>query len=410
MTTESRDLELWEGSSVFVEQGRHWSSAFIWLTAFLFFGSIIWLFTAKVDQTVSARGQLIPSGSVRDIESPSAGVVLDVFIAEGDTVEIGQSLLSFESQGLTASLTAIEQNLQLLKLESDSLSTIIEADGDPSLFGPLPELISTENLAFRAKMQAARNKTKQIRSQLRQLAIRLESKKKSLHLQDQITADLKPLYESGALARNGYFQQLNSLQELRAEVSTLIDEKVRLVALTVGQLNTLHRQEISLRSQLSSIQESISYKTIKAPISGKIFDLGASSYSVVTNSESLLKIVPANPLVANVEISNSDIGFVRIGLPVSVAIDSFPSGEFGYITGFVDSIGSDVLPPDRDSPAKYFPVSVILNQQSVLSGSQQLNLQSGMGLTANIKLRSRPAFSLLTDIFTKQLDGIKRFK
>jgi HlyD family secretion protein len=51
-----------------------------------------------------------------------------------------------------------------------------------------------------------------------------------------------------------------------------------------------------------------------------------------------------------------------------------------------------------------------LQQQEVLAGDQQLNLQSGMGVSANIKLRSRPAISLLTDMFTRQFEGIKRFR
>ena len=33
-----------------------------------------------------------------------------------------------------------------------------------------------------------------------------------------------------------------------------------------------------------------------------------------------------------------------------------------------------------------------------------------MAVTANIKLRSRPVITLVSDMFTKQLDGVKRFR
>ena len=49
-----------------------------------------------------------------------------------------------------------------------------------------------------------------------------------------------------------------------------------------------------------------------------------------------MKIVPESLLVANVDIGNKDIGFVKTGLPVSVGVDSFPPGEFGYIEGVFD--------------------------------------------------------------------------
>ena len=123
-----------------------------------------------------------------------------------------------------------------------------------------------------------------------------------------------------------------------------------------------------------------------------------------------LKLVPANRLQARVAISDGDIGFVKVGLPVNVSVDSFPSGEFGYISGTLTKLGSDVLPPDRQSQKYRFPATVSLKEQSVVAGDQTLNLQSGMGVSANIKLRSRPVISIISDLFTRQLEGVKRFR
>ena len=123
-----------------------------------------------------------------------------------------------------------------------------------------------------------------------------------------------------------------------------------------------------------------------------------------------MKLVPANRLQAKIAISDSDIGFIKVGLPVSVSVDSFPSGEFGYISGTLIKLGSDVLSPDRQSQQYRFPAIVSLKEQSVMAGDQKLNLQSGMGISANIKLRSRPVISIISDLFTKQLEGVKRFR
>ena len=131
---------------------------------------------------------------------------------------------------------------------------------------------------------------------------------------------------------------------------------------------------------------------------------------MVSATSTILKIVPGTKLSANVSIPNSDIGFVKVGQSVSISVDSFPSGEFGYISGSLTSVGSDALPPDSKSQQVYFPAVISLKEQSVLSGTNQLNLQSGMSITGNIKLRSRPAISIITDIFTKQLDGVKQFR
>ena len=173
------------------------------------------------------------------------------------------------------------------------------------------------------KVDASRNQTLQLKSQLDGLDVRIESRKKSLSLRTQIAADLKPVYESGAMSRNNYLQQLNSIQELKAEIASYNSERSRIIGVASSQLNSLNRQALNLRSELDSVIEFISYKTIHAPASGRIFDLKASPSSVVRTSEPLLKIVPTDNLQAQIKISNADIGFVKVGQNVSVAVDSF---------------------------------------------------------------------------------------
>ena len=196
---------------------------------------------------------------------------------------------------------------------------------------------------------------------------------------------------------------------MRAEVATLMEE-ISCNWGVAGQLNQIDRKIIQIRAELVGLKEIISYRTVRAPIDGKVFDAKVSSQMVVNGDQTVLKLVPSNRLQAKVEISDSDIGFVKVGLPVNVSVDSFPSGEFGYIRGKLFKLGSDALPPDQRSSQYRFPATVSLVEQSVISGDQQLNLQSGMGISANIKLRSRPVISIISDLFTKQLDGVKRFR
>ena len=128
------NIKTWEGSSAYVEQGRHWSSALIWLCAVLFGGTLIWAFTAKIDQTVTVRGRLEPSGSVREVESPSAGVVSKVFVKDGDEVTNGQPLFDVEAKGLSSRRKALETTLALFELQARTLKTILSSGGDPSRF------------------------------------------------------------------------------------------------------------------------------------------------------------------------------------------------------------------------------------------------------------------------------------
>ena len=400
----------WEGSSVVVQQGRHWTSALIWISSTLFGAALIWAFTAKVDQTVSVRGRLQPTGSVQEVDSPSNGVVRKVFVNEDERVSAGQPLLDVEAKGLASRREAIEQILQILSLQARSLDTVIASNGDITAMATFPEVPAVDDPALANTLATARNQTLQIKAQLQQIDTRLASLRQSLSLQTRIAEDFKPLFESGAMARNAYLTQLNQVQELKAQLATLQEEKVRVIGAASTQLNEINRQKINLQSELVGLKETIGYRTILAPISGRVFDSQVGPFSVVRTDQILLKIVPENNLQAVVEIPNQDIGFIKVGMPVSVSVDSFPSGEFGYINGTLTKLGSDALKPDQESSAYRFPGTISLEQQKVLSGDQELNLQSGMGVSANIKLRSRPAISIITDLFTKQFEGVKTFR
>ena len=393
-----------------MEQGRHWSSALIWLCATLFGGSLLWAFTAKIDQTVSVRGRLEPSGSVRDVESPSAGVVSKVFVKDGEVVQIGQPLFDVEAKGLASRRQALETTLALFELQGRTLASILNSGGDSSRLDNVPDIPIVEDPTLNAQLNTARKQSQQFRSRLEQIEARLTSRRSTLNLKEQIAIDMKPVYENGAMARNQYLLQLNQVQETRAEVSTLEEEKSRVIGQIASRLNQIDRQMIQIRAELVGLNETISYRTVRAPIAGKVFDVKVSPQTVVGADQELLKLVPANLLQAKIEISDRDIGFIRVGLPVNVSVDSFPAGEFGYISGTLTKLGLDVLPPDRQSQQYRFPATVSLKEQSVEAGTKKLNLQSGMGISANINLRSRPVISIISDLFTKQLDGVKRFR
>tara|TARA_Y100001968_G_scaffold233574_1_gene216543 strand:- start:41 stop:1171 length:1131 start_codon:yes stop_codon:yes gene_type:complete len=376
----------------------------------MFVGALIWAFTARIDQTITVRGRLQPSGSVREVESPSAGVVSKVYIKDGDIVTSGQPLFIVEAKGLVSRRSGLANTLAILDVQATSLRAIIKARGDATKIVSMPALPAIDDPDLSSKLVIAQQQSQLILSQLSQIAFRLDSREKTLKLQKEIAEDLKPLYEVGAIARNQYLNKLNQVQEVRADVQSLKEERSRILGQAAVQLNQLNTQMINLRSQLVEIGETLEYRTVKAPIDGKIFDTKVSPYSVVNGGSAVVKIVPDNRLEASVQISNKDIGFVKTGMAVNVSVDSFPSGEFGYLQGTLKTIGSDALPPTNDTPGYTFPATISLKQQEVVSGGKMLNLQSGMGVNANIKLRSRPVISLLTDLFTKQLEGVSRFR
>lgn len=123
-----------------------------------------------------------------------------------------------------------------------------------------------------------------------------------------------------------------------------------------------------------------------------------------------MKLVPDDELVARLYIPNKDIGFVRTGQDVDIRIDSYPFSEYGDLKGKLTRVGSDSLPPNDTYQYVRFPAEVTLQEQKLVSRGRELPIQSGMSVSASIRLRQRPVITLLSDLFSRSSDALKTIR
>lgn len=299
-----------------------------------------------------------------------------------------------------------------------------------------------------SRSAAAQLEVEKTKKQLSQTQIKLQDTQASLIIQQEILGRLKILAEEGGISKLQYLNQLQQVQNLTAEVAQLLEEGQRIqfdVARGRQQLtNTVafsdkgisekigdnkkriaeidsqfmkiileNEQRLAdVNSKISQTQLNVKYQELRAPVGGAIFELQAKNPGYVANpTQKLLQIVPNENYIAEVFITNKDIGFVRKDMKVDVRIDSFPYSEFGDIKGQVLSIGSDALPPDQNHQFYRFPARIKLDSQSLTIQGKNIALQSGMSISANIKVREeRTVMSLFTEVFTKQVDTLKQMR
>ncbi len=298
--------------------------------------------------------------------------------------------------------------------------------------------------------------------------------RQSLSLEEKVLASIVPLVAEGALAQiqmerqqqevndrraalvdlesNGqieYDRQKQEVETRLAEIQQLEEEEQRL-RLDIAQAreeltNTMALSERDVRdniarndqqiaaidsqlsktvvendkriaeidSEISRTEVTLKYQEVLAPIGGTVFDLQVGPGSVPNPNlgETAVKIVPDETLIAEVFVTNQDIGFVREGMTVDVRIDSFPYHDFGDIKGEVILVAEDALEPDQIYQFYRFPVKVRLSRQDLLVGERAIPLQSGMSISANIKIREhRKVIALFFDMFNKQVDSLKNIR
>ncbi|MEB3336109.1 MAG: HlyD family efflux transporter periplasmic adaptor subunit [Leptolyngbyaceae bacterium] len=329
-----------------------------------------------------------------------------------------------------------ENQLYRMQLSGDSQGVGLTLEQQARLRASQAELNSRTN--------ADQLEVKQLERQLEEAKIQLASAQDLLKVEQQVLKDLTPLVEQGGLSKIQYVRQQQQTltrqadvdryaQELRriefaiaqaqqkaqttvsfsqADILTKITNNEKQIADIDSQLTKAvvenSKRIAEIDSQLSQAKTTLRYQDLRSPVTGTVFDLQAKTPGfVTTNTEPILKIVPADALVAKVFITNRDIGFIREQMDADVRIDSFPFSEFGDVKGKLIWIGSDALPPDQIRPFYSFPAKIRLERQNLKVNNREIQLQSGMSISVNIKVRKRTVASLFTDLFAKKVESLK---
>ena len=335
--------------------------------------TITWLAFAYTEEIIIVRGKLEPIGDVKIINIPSGGVVKDILVNNGEEVSKDQILLVLDNEILEENVNSLENQIKQkesqLELKKEEKIKLIDL--------------------FTSKLKFLKNE---------------------FRLKDNIKNRFKELYEEGALSELDYLEKISEMNSLEGEI--------------IGNDINLKRQSLILSQQIKQIESEVSelqakeleaevlleYKSIKSPVNGIVFDMKPRNIGFVAQSNfTIMKIVPFNRLEADVKIPSSKIGFIKIGMPVDISIDSFPANDFAPLEGIVESIGSDVLELNEENKQEYFfPGRIKLNSQSLLlNNGNKLPLQVGMSLNANIKLRKVSYLKLLLGSFRDKAESIK---
>ena len=201
----------------------------------------------------------------------------------------------------------------------------------------------------------------------------------------------------------------------KIETNNRIQENAKRLAeidanLTKIRLDNLQRIS-EVESRLAAARENLAYHEIKSPSSGVVFELVATKPgAVVAAKDVLLRVVPSGELIAKVDITNSDIGFVRDGLPCEVEVDTFPKREFGFVEGEIYYVGSNVLPPEEGREFYSFPAKISLDKQSLSIRGKDISLQAGMSVGVNIKIRKRKVANIFLDNLLGPIDKMKEVR
>lgn len=456
--------------AIVLQQSKGWSRAILWGILGLAAFTVTWASVTEIEQAIPATGKLEPEGAVKDVQTPVSGVVIESFVKDGQKVKKGDLLLKFDTTTAKAQVesqqkirAALLQEIAFYKAQLEGRSTgdglgksrdAIASDTDllrAQVNGDRTNLSSDQQFHLRARqtgLQAKIDRTQleaeQAQRQLQEIDVQIRSAQNNLTINQNILDRLQPLQKQGGISQVQVEKQTQEVLKYQAEIDQLRQQKNRIAldankalediratqaettdtALTQITSNNKQIAEIDTQAsrvvlenqkkiaeidaQLSQAKLTLQYQELRAPVDGTIFELKAGTPGYVASpSVPVLKIVPSNNLIAKIDITNKDIGFVQPGMPVDVRFDSFPFREFGGMQGNLSWIGSDALLPDQIHQYYRFPAKVQLDGQVLQINGREVALQSGMSVNVNIKLRKRRVINIFLDEVIKTTDSLK---
>ena len=116
------------GQELVYRQPPKWTKALVWSIAGSFGFGLIFACFARIDEVVIARGELQAIGAERPIKSPISGIISQIYVREGKSVDAGDKLIEFDSNVLFAREESLKAKLEELiiskKLEEDILKEV----------------------------------------------------------------------------------------------------------------------------------------------------------------------------------------------------------------------------------------------------------------------------------------------
>ena len=163
------------------------------------------------------------------------------------------------------------------------------------------------------------------------------------------------------------------------------------------------KEYYSLVESIKKADEDSRMATIVAPASGRVYDLAVHTVGgIVTDAQPLMQIVPEDvKLEFEVYADNKDIGFIKLGMPAEVKVETFNFQKFGMIDATVKEVSADAenSASDVETYKKFRMILTPSGKDTVDVFGEEVPLAVGMNVSAEIKIKEKRIVDFFLDPF-----------
>ncbi len=315
--------------------------------------------------SVSASGTLQPYASV-EVRSRSTGTVVDLRVQEGDQVKKGQLLAIIDDHDAQAGFETAQAQLSAAQANLAQSRRQLEATRAQNS----TKITQAEDAIRTAQAKLAQTLAGSRPEEIAQQVAALQQAQLSASLAKQTLDRNRDLFSQGLVARQDIDKAQSDYDTAQAQVRAaqarlnelqagstpqdiaVIRAQVREAESALATARAARLQEAASAAQVTASEatvrnneadatkalDQLSETKITAPIDGIVAKLSVQiGQSVIGGASSggtlVVTIADTRTLQADIQVDESDIAQVRVGMPVRVTVDALPGRTFtGKVT------------------------------------------------------------------------------
>ncbi|QSI78360.1 MULTISPECIES: HlyD family type I secretion periplasmic adaptor subunit [Niveibacterium] len=376
----------------------------VWISLAAVVVLIIWAAFAQIDEVTRGDGKVIPFSQNQLIQSLDGGIVQQILVREGQTVEKGQLLLKIDPTRFVSSLRENRSQYLSLLAKAARLEAIAEGrayEPPPEALKEVPDVVEQERAAFESKrleveatVGIARQQLTQRTQELNEVRARREQASQSYDLTARELEVTRPLTKTGAVSDVELLRLERDVARYRGErdaanaqiprIQAAIGEAQRKIQEVELQMKNQARSDLSdVSAKLGTLSEGsvaladrVKQSEVRAPMRGTVKQIFVHTVGgVVQPGKEVVAIVPSDDaLLLEARVLPKDIAFLRPGQKAQVKFTAYDFSIYGGLEGTLEQIGADTVVDEKGNA--FYEVRVRTTTSTI--GPKKLPIIPGM--------------------------------